>query len=189
MDYKSLVDSVLKENKEVLDSVSNDSLEALIDELLCADNVVCFGAGRMGLSLRSFSMRLNHLGIKSGFIGDTYLCPVTKGSIFLAVSGSGRTSSVLNYASIAKSKGARVVSIVGDYNSSLANLSDFSVVFKSCNGGLHSLDSDKKVKTIQPMSTLNEQAMLLLLDIIALMIIQRQNIKPEDFVSKHFNIE
>lgn len=186
----SLASLVISENEEVLSSISDDSVDNLVSELCKADNVVCYGAGRMGLSLQAFSMRLNHLGINSGFIGkDTYIKPVTKDSVFLAASGSGKTKSVLTFANIAKSKGARVMSIVGDLNSPLADLSDYPVWFRSCNGGLHSLDNKDKIDSIQPMSTLNEQALYLLLDIVTLLIINKKQLRHEDIVPKHFNIE
>ena len=44
-------------------------------------NFIGLGAGRMGYSLRSFIMRLSHMGFQASMIGDTNVPRVTKSSI------------------------------------------------------------------------------------------------------------
>lgn len=185
---------VMHEINQVLDSFTDQDVHKLIslicDVLKRPSGKVCgFGAGRMGYGLRAFMMRLNHLGIPAYFIGDTFIPPLDENDLFIVTSGSGETKSVLKYLEIAKSKGVRTLAITGNRESSMAKLADYSIVFRSSNGGLNSEDNENKINSIQPMTSLNEQSMFVFFDIIAVMLIRIIGIKKEDEKKFHFNIE
>ena len=179
---------VLSEITQVLDSVDPKEVEAFIEAILKAKRVCGYGAGRMGYGLRAFMMRLNHLGIQASFINDTFCAPMKKNDLFIVTSGSGETKSVLQYLEIAK-KHCKTFAITGNSESTMAKIADGKLVFKSSNGGLNSADNDKKINSIQPMTSLNEQSMFVLFDIIAVMLIEKLGIKKEDEKKFHFNIE
>ena len=144
----------------------------------------------MGYSLRSFIMRLNHLGISAYFWGDTYIPPMSKNDLLLIVSASGKTSTVLHFLEQAIKKAAPfTVTVTGDENSPMAALSNHIVKFRSVNGGLNSMDSMEKLNSSQPMTTLNEQAILLFFDIVVMRLIEIMNLNREDIHKKHFNLE
>ena len=63
MKYPELVSAVLAENRKVLEAVSTESVDQLIDEILKAKSVHLYAMGRMQLSVRGFAMRLTHMGI------------------------------------------------------------------------------------------------------------------------------
>ena len=185
---------VMREISQVLYSITDQDVNKLIslicDVLKRPTGKVCgFGAGRMGYGLRAFMMRLNHLGIPAYFIGDTFIPPLDENDIFIVTSGSGETRSVLKYLEIAKEKGVRTLAITGNSESTMAKLADYSIVFKSSNGGLNSADNENKINSIQPMTSLNEQSMFVFFDIIAVMLIKTIGIKKEDEKKFHFNIE
>lgn len=192
--YIGIKTQVLNEMNYVLNSFTDDSVNKLIS-LICdtfkkpTGKVCGFGAGRMGYGLRAFMMRLNHIGISSYFIGDTFIPPLDENDLFIVTSGSGETKSVLKYLEIAKSKGVKTLAITGNNESSMAKLADYSIVFKSSNGGLNSEDNENKINSIQPMTSLNEQSMFVFFDIIAVMLIKTIGIKKEDEKKFHFNIE
>ena len=56
-------------------------------------NYVGFGAGRMGYALRSFMMRLFHLGYNYYMIGDTNFPRISDKTIAIVNSSSGETES------------------------------------------------------------------------------------------------
>jgi D-arabinose 5-phosphate isomerase GutQ len=71
----------------------------------------------------------------------------------------------------------------------MAEMSDIAIKFKTCNGGLNSADDPSKINSIQPMTTLTEQAMFILFDIIVMMIIDKLGININETKQYHSNIE
>ena len=78
---------------------------AKIDEPQVADlarhlcrhtRVFVAGAGRSGLVLRMFAMRLMHFGPTVHVAGDTTTPAISSGDLLLVASGSGTTSGVVN---------------------------------------------------------------------------------------------
>lgn len=193
--------SVLKEIFQVIDSFNDEEVDKFVDILLSGrlrriqdglpkKKVLCYGAGRMGLSIRAFAMRLNHLGIPAYFFGDTYIPPFTKDDIVVLVSNSGETRTVVSIANAVTAKcQAEIVAITANPNSTLAKYANHVVTFKSCNGGLNSADDPSKINSIQPMTTLTEQAMLIFFDLVVLELIRAGNIDIEGCKKFHSNIE
>lgn len=182
-------DNILDELKEWLYSVSDEEINHLIALIAISKNIIGYGAGRMGLSLKAFIMRLSHLGKSAYYYTDTSLPCVGKEDLYIFASGSGKTRTVLQLAEIAKEKGCKIASIVGDKESPLAKLSDVKVTFKSCNGNLNSEDSPDKINSIQIMSTLNEQGLYLLGDLISKRYCDILLLNPGNLKDKHNNVE
>jgi 6-phospho-3-hexuloisomerase len=190
--YNNYKNMVLNEIDEVLSSISEDGLNKIVDTITADKNIKILGyaAGRMGSGLKAFIMRLNHLGIKASFFGDNYVPPMNANDVFICCSNSGTTKSVVNILEIFKAKaGGKVISFVGNDNSKMAELSDIVIKFKTCNGGLNSADDPSKINSIQPMTTLTEQAMFVLFDLIVMMIIDKKGIDIKDTKQYHSNIE
>lgn len=190
--YTVIKDKVLAEINEVLESVNENDINRLVDALVKNDEVKVLGyaAGRMGSGLKAFIMRLNHLGIKASFFGDNYVPPMNDNDVFICCSNSGSTKSVLSILEIFKAKAnGTVVSFVGNNDSKMAEASDIVIKFKTCNGGLNSADDPSKINSIQPMTTLTEQSMFVLFDIITMMIIERKGIDIKETKKYHSNIE
>lgn len=189
--YTNLVDVVQREIKEVLDSVSECKLNDFVDMLAKPGiKVLGYSAGRMGFGLKAFIMRLNHLGIDAHWFGDNYVPPMGKDDVFICCSNSGTTKSVANIMDIFKSKAnGNVVAFVGNEDSKMGKEADLTIKFKTCNGGLNSADDPSKINSIQPMTTLTEQSMFILFDIVALMLISKLNIDLNETKQFHSNIE
>jgi 6-phospho-3-hexuloisomerase len=190
--YNELRIKVLTEIDDVLSSVDVNKLHEMVDVITANKElkVLGYAAGRMGSGLKAFVMRLNHLGIKASFFGDNYVPPMNSNDVFICCSNSGTTKSVVNILEIFKAKsGGKVISFVGNENSKMAELSDIVVKFKTCNGGLNSADDPSKINSIQPMTTLTEQAMFILFDLIVMMIIDKLGIDIKDTKQYHSNIE
>ena len=190
--YDTLRIAVLQEIDEVLTSIDENILNEMVDTLTKNNEVKVLGyaAGRMGSGLKAFVMRLNHLGIKASFFGDNYVPPMNDNDVFICCSNSGTTKSVVNILEIFKAKaGGKVISFVGNENSKMAELSDIVIKFKTCNGGLNSADDPSKINSIQPMTTLTEQAMFVLFDLIVMLIIDKLGININDTKQFHSNIE
>ena len=181
---------ILNEIKQVLDSINEEDVDKLVALIEASDKVIGYGAGRMGLSVKAFMMRLNHLGINANYVDDTYIQPLTKYDLLLVSSGSGETTMVKTFMKKAIEKtGCSTAVITGNKDSSMARMANLAVIFKPCNGGLNSDDSDEKINSIQLMSTLNEQATYILFDIVAKRIADDFNLNTEKTKRYHFNVE
>lgn len=176
MTYNEMKDKVLAELDQSLSSIDERMIDQLAEELAYKRQAVIVGhaAGRMGYGLRAFIMRLMHMGYHAYWYNDTTIPHLSPNDVFLFASGSGKTQTVVKLAEIAKQKsGARIVSITGDIESPLAKISDLVVKFKGCNNGLNSENSPDKITSIQPMTTLNEQAMFIFFDLLAMKIMEK----------------
>lgn len=190
MAYKEIYNLVQDELTQVLSSIDENKLNEFVELLTKGGKVMGYSAGRMGFGLKAFLMRLNHLGIPAYWFGDNYVPPMGENDIFICCSNSGTTKSVANIAEIFRNKAnGYIVSFVGNENSTIANLSDIVVKFKTCNGGLNSADDDTKINSKQPMTTLTEQAMFILFDVIVMMLIEKNAINIKETKKYHSNIE
>ena len=194
MIYEEYKNNVLDELNKVLSSIDENELNGVVDALcnIYKNNgkVLGYAAGRMGLGLKAFMMRLNHLGIESYFYGDTYIPPMGKNDMFICSSNSGTTGSVCNIMNIFRKKAdGIIVAFVGNLESTMGETADIAIKFKTCNGGLNSADDPSKINSIQPMTTLTEQAMFILFDIVVLKIIEKLNIDIKSTKKYHSNIE
>jgi len=82
--------AILAELDDVLRRVDEAQVTALCDALLGARLVSCHGLGREGLALRSFAMRLMHIGFNVAMVGDVTAPPVGSGDLLLLSCGPGR---------------------------------------------------------------------------------------------------
>lgn len=192
MTYNEYKDKVLTELNLSLSSIDERMVDQLAEELAYKRSAVIVGhaAGRMGYGLRAFIMRLMHLGYHAYWYGDTTIPHLSPNDMFIFASGSGKTKTVVNLAEIAKEKsGCRVVSVTGDVESPLAKLSDLVIKFTGCNNGLNSENDPSKINSIQPMTTLNEQAMFIFFDLLALKIMEKLHEDNNTMSFRHSNIE
>ena len=191
MCYANLVNTVQNEISEVLNSIDENKLNRFVD-LLSNPNVKVLGysAGRMGFGLKAFMMRLDHLGIHAYWFGDNYIPPMNDNDLFICCSNSGTTKSVANIMDIFKTKAkGKVIAFVGNEDSKMGKSADLTIKFKTCNGGLNSDDDASKINSIQPMTTLTEQAMFILFDLVTLMLIDKLHININETKRFHSNIE
>ena len=187
MKYSDLCNAVQNEIAQVLGSIDESKLNEFV-ELLSRDGIKVMGysAGRMGFGLKAFLMRLNHLGIPAYWLGDNYIPPMNENDVFICASNSGTTASVFNILEIFKNKAkGHIVSFVGNEESKMAVNSEIAIKFKTCNGGLNSADDDTKINSIQPMTTLTEQSMFVLFDVIAMMLIEKKHIDIKETKKYH----
>lgn len=148
-------------------------------------------AGRMGFIMRALIMRLNQMGIAAATAGDTYVPPLTQRDLVLAASSSGTTRGIVEFASrVRMETGARVWSVTGNRNSPLAAVSDAVVEFRPAST-TRALDSSTSagIVSVQPMSSLNEQAVLLFFDSLVLLLMRRGKITGAAMSARHFNVE
>ena len=103
---KDAMENIVDHVSYVSSQLSDQQINKLIVSLEHAKKVYIYGAGRSGLVAKAFAMRLMHLGIAVHVVGEITTPAIEAEDIFITISGSGETTSVINSAKIAKNVGA-----------------------------------------------------------------------------------
>lgn len=183
--YSHTCDLVANEIKQTLSSIDTDQLERLIDKVMSADQVFFVGVGRVLLSLQAIAKRLAHLGINTHVVGEITEPALTDKDLLIVGSGSGITLFPVAIARKAKAIGALVVHVGSNPKSDLSDIADFMVRIP-VQTKLYLAD---EVESQQPMTSLFEQSLLLLGDIVAKMIIDQRKINLKELWQYHANLE
>lgn len=178
-------DLVTGELTTAMHSIKPAQVERLIEEIMNADQVFFVGVGRVLLALQCMTKRLAHLGIKTHYVGEITEPAITDKDLLIVGSGSGSTLFPVGIARKAKDAGAKVVHIGSNPNSAMKDIADFMVRIpvRTKNYLDDEIDSD------QPMTSLFEQTVLLLGDVIAKVIIDRKNLDMKALWKYHANLE
>ena len=185
--FTELVDSITNEVRGCLRAVSPSSIEEAVEAIAKSKRVFLAGSGRSGAGIRAHAIRLMHLGKTVYLVGEVAVPPITGNDLLLVGSGSGRTKTALVTAQEAKKRGARILVITIDPQSPLAQLADNVVEVPAPAPKV--IASKELPKSIQPMGNLFEQALFILLDILVMMIMEREGISSEEMFGRHANLE
>ncbi len=176
---------VADEIKQALGQVDNTQIDLLIENIKTAEKVFFIGVGRVLLSLEAIAKRLAHLGIKTYVVGQITEPAITDKDLLIVGSGSGESAIPLIIAEKAKKYNAKVAHIGANPESSMKKFSDVFVRIPVAT----KMDLADEIPSIQPMTSLFEQSLLLLGDTIALMLIKEQDINMKSLWQYHANLE
>ncbi|MCD6403122.1 MAG: 6-phospho-3-hexuloisomerase [Candidatus Aenigmarchaeota archaeon] len=190
---KQLIETLLNTIKKNLRRTREADIQKFLQILLESKRVFVVGAGRSGLVVKSFAMRLMHLGFEVYVVGETITPPIKKDDLLVALSGSGSTSFVVLVARTAKKLGAKVVAITSHPDSPLGKLSDHIVKI----GGrgeefVRDYVSDQLKgfsKSLTPMGTLFELSSSIFLDSVIAALMDIMGKSEEELKKKHTNLE
>ena len=186
MDFEQSKKIVLGELQSVFDTVDEASVRELAEMICDAEKVFVVGVGRVLLMLQAFVKRMNHLGIEANFVGAIDEPAITDKDLLIVGSGSGESAVPVAIVKIAKKYNAKIAHIGSNGNSSMTPYEDLFVRIP-CSTKLNLPD---EVKSNQVMSSLFEQSLLLLGDMIALMIVEKKGITDlHSLWRKHANLE
>lgn len=180
------IKKILNEISSVLvNKINYKEVDLLIKEILIAEKIVCCGAGRVGMAIKGFAMRLGHLGFNAFQLGDTTVPSIGEKDLFIVASGSGETKTILELVKIAKTNKSKIFLISGNPKSSMGKLAD-SVLNVSAPSKVKEVEG---LKSIQPMTTLNEQALGILFDSIVLELMEKTGETHDTMWNRHSNLE
>jgi 6-phospho-3-hexuloisomerase len=165
--------------------ISDEEAERLADRILKSPKVFAAGAGRSGLMIRAFVMRMMQMGMDAYVVGDTVTPNLERGDMLIIGSGSGETKSLVPMAKKALSLGGSVAAITIFPESTIGKLSDIAVKLP----GSPKDQSDGEYKTIQPMGALFEQTLLLFCDAVILKLMEKQGLDSKTMFGRHANLE
>ncbi len=183
--YKKNTELILKEICEALNAVDMDALEQLAADICNSGRVFLTGTGRVFISLQAFCKRLAHLGICVHCVGDITEPALSPGNLLIVASGSGESIVPVAIAKKAKALGAKVVHIGSNREGSMKQYRDYMVRIPVKTR----LGKPDEVESGQIMTSLFEQVILILGDILSLIIIEQKKIEPDKLWLNHANIE
>lgn len=146
----------------------------------CTGKVVVTGIGKAGIVGRKISATLASTGTQSIFLhpvealhGD--LGRVRREDVIVALSHSGQSEEIVRLLDHLKARGASLVAVTGDGESTLARHADITICYgqvqEACPHGL--------------APTVSTSCMLALGDALALTVMQMRRFTPEDFAAYH----
>ena len=186
MKYREDMKAVLAELERTLESIDGDSLERLVKEILEADQVFFVGVGRVMLALQCMCKRMAHLGIRAHCVGDINEPAITGNDLLIVGSGSGASLFPLGIAKKARTAAdCKIVHIGSNPNSEMKDICDFMVRIP-VRTKFYLAD---EIDSCQPMTSLFEQSVLLLGDILAKMIIEQKSLDMKSLWQYHANLE
>jgi 6-phospho-3-hexuloisomerase len=181
------LEQVSSELTACLRQVSTDSLAQAIGLIEAASRIFVAGAGRSGLCMKAFGMRLMHLGKTVYVVGETTTPAIAATDLLIVGSGSGRTSSLLMAAGEARRQRSKILLFTTDEASPLAGLADRRVVIPAPTYWL--ADEGRLQTSRQPLGSLFEQSLWLVCDSLVLGLMPRTGVEAAQMAERHTNLE
>ena len=167
---------VLNEVSGAIGRVKAEEIEALGDAIVAAGGVFVAGEGRSGLVVRCLAMRLMQLGLRAHVAGETVTPAFGPGDLLVVVSGSGERRVTCTTAGVARDLGGRVAVVTAAPGSSLVRMADICVAIPVG-------------ESEQFGGSAFEQAALLVLDSLALLLHHRLGRSWDEMRSRHATLE
>lgn len=174
---------ILNKINSVLQATDESLVDKIVNAVDSANRIFVTGAGRSGLVSRFFAMRLMHCGYKVYMVGEIVTPSIQAGDLFIVVSGSGGTETLMPLVRKAKSVGAKVAVISMKQQSPMAEIADLV-----CALGTGNEQSFGLVKGM-PMGTVFELSTLVFLEAIISKIVHDKGLTEEGMRALHANLE
>ena len=185
--YTKLSQSIIKEHKEVFERLSMEELSQLIDAIIKAKRIFVMGAGREGISLRGFAMRLAHLGKPTYWIWDDTTTGIQPDDLFIVSDGCGDVGLFRYILKRVKQAGGIIAMFTGEPDGNNAKKYADIIVFIHATAYL--AHRDDVVPTAQIMGNQYEQHLYMLCDIIIMLLVEKLGLTYSDLEKRHRNVE
>lgn len=184
---KSTIEKVAEEVSLVLSSISEKEALDLSDRIKAANRIFVYGEGRSGLMGKAFAMRLMHGGFSVYVIGETITPSIESDDLLITISGSGSTSSILQFASQAKNTGAEIFLVTTNKESKIAEICSGVLIIPAATKYRRATEPP----TIQPLGNQFDQSVHLVLDAIIIATLKKgdQSSSHEEMKNRHANLE
>ena len=173
-----MMQEMLRELSGVFASLKAGAVDSAVSAIHSHCRIFVYAAGRSGLMLKAFAMRLAQMGMTVYVVGETVTPAIGQGDLLILASASGSTHSTCHYARIAKDAGADVFVITGKEASPLAEIAQADVI-------LPAASKNDAGNSRQVMGSLFEQALLLFCD----GVVANCPMDAADMRARHANLE
>jgi 6-phospho-3-hexuloisomerase len=184
MNTERLFDGALDEIRGVLEAGAAAEVDGLSGELQKARRIACYGVGREGLMMRALCMRLMHLGLDAHMVGDMTTPALGEGDLLVVSAGPGYFSTVMALLRVAHAAGARTVAVTAQPAGEVPTAADTVIHLRA-----QTMADDKGGRSVLPMGSLYEAAMLIFFDIVSIVLRERTGQTMDGLRSRHTNLE
>ena len=163
------------------DILDKNSVERAVEILACCDSkVIVFGVGKSGVIAQKIAQTMTSTGTIAVFVHPSdalhgSLGVIARGDVVIALSNSGETDEILLLLPTLKTRGVKLISIVGNADSMLARQSD--VVLDA--------SVDKEACPLNLAPTTSTTVALAVGDAIAMTLMEAKNLTAADFAANH----
>lgn len=182
---KNYVDSILEEILGSLKNLDLNKSKIFTDNVLESNKIVVAGAGRVGLFMRGFSMRLAQMGFHASALGDSNVPTLTERDLLVIGSGSGETQTIYDIAKRAKEHAVVLILITSNLESRISKISNLAIQINTPN----KLQNNLLAHSIQPMTSLFEQSLCIYLDSVVLNLMDKLGETSDSMWSRHSILE
>ncbi len=175
---------VVEEISSVVTRTSADEIVALVDAIQTANRVFVGGAGRSLLMMKTFAMRLMHLGFNAHVVGETITPAIKPGDLLIVASGSGQTRTTLAITEAGKSRGALTAAITAHPQSPVPLFADIVLHIPS-----PITTQDPLRPSSQPPGSLFEQCVLIHCEAMVVRLMHRLGTTEDDMRKRHTKLE
>jgi len=182
---KELAHQALADLGEVFAAMDEGAADPLIEAILASKRICLYGAGREGLALRGFAMRLFHMGRDAHVVADMTTPPVGKGDLLIVTAGQGWLPTAETFMEIAKAAGARTAIITAQPDGQASKKADVRAVIPA-----QTLANDRGAKvSVLPMGSLFEIAEAIFFELVILKLRDRVGETADTMRARHTNLE
>lgn len=185
MNFSELSTAITDEIRTCLEKTDETQLQKAVDLIDAAPRVFLAGAGRTGLEVSSFAMRLMHIGYHVHRVGEVTTPAIQEGDLLVLCSGSGETKSMIVLAETARKVGASILLFTTKDSSTLAEYADQIVVLYAKSAKA----ADTANVSIQPMSNLFVQSVCITFDMIIIALMDKNQLDESKMKHNHTNLE
>lgn len=194
MEYiKRTAQEITKHALLVIGQIDKVQKDKMIETIINSDAIFIVGSGRSELIGKAFAMRLMHLGFTVHVVGDVTTPSIKESECLIAISGSGETKVVTIAAHTAHERGASVIGLTTNLQSTLGKYLDVKVNIESKSKEPWEHPTSHNLKgnydDMAPMGTLFEDSTLLFLDGVIAEFMHRLGKKEDDLKMRHATME
>ena len=180
-----LAKAAIADLDEVVARMPDDAADAFIAAILAAKRICLYGAGREGLALRGFAMRLFHMGLDAHVVADMTTPPVGPGDLLIVTAGQGWLPTAETFMKVAKDAGATTAIVTAQPRGRGAKKADVQLVIPA-----QTMANDQGAKvSVLPMGSLFEIAEAIVFEIVILKLRDRTGETAETMRARHTNLE
>jgi 6-phospho-3-hexuloisomerase len=187
---KNILEKVKNEVFDILCLLDERQAEASVQIIRDAPRLYIAGAGRSGLVMRAFAMRLMQAGFEAYLVGDTVTPAAGASDLLVIGSISGKTESLKVFSEQARKLGMKRLVLTGHPDSFLGRTADLVLLIpvggpvEAGNGALV-----KQKHASLPLGSVAEICLFICTDALIRLLMDRCGIEEGSMRSKHANLE
>lgn len=177
-DLRTVFDAIVEDIGVAVKGIDKEVAETFRRAVLDARKLFLTGQGRSGSIARAATIRLAHLRKDVFRIGEIPNPPIGRRDLLVVCSCSGSTATALLHVKTAKKCGARIALVTARPNSALSREADIVVLIP---------DSQNTARQLGGLPF--EQALMVFLDAICLLIAKEKGVSNAVMRKRHANLE